>query len=292
MTLPDEKTAAERLRREQPLFGDSAAEIPALLAVARREAPARAADFAAISSYCMFIGYPRSGHSVVGSLLDAHEHMLVAHELNALRFVEAGCTRAELFWLLAENSRRFAAHGRQWGDYRYEVPGQWQGRYNTLEVIGDKKGGSSSMLLGRKPGLLAALRRLVPERLRVLHVTRNPYDNIATMARKDTRDLGKAIGLYFELCEVNRRVAAAAGAGNVMHMRSEDLIGDPAGALRSLAAFLGVAAPADWLAACARTVAPSPHRSRDATAWPAPARARIEAGIAEFGFLHGYRFEA
>lgn len=292
MSLPDEKTAEARLRREQPLFGDSAAEIGALLPVARREAPALAADFAGITDYCMFIGYPRSGHSVVGSLLDAHQHMVIAHELNALKFVEAGCTRAELFWLLAENARRFAQHGRQWGDYRYEVPGQWQGRYQGLKVIGDKKGGSSSMLLGRKPELLDALRRLVPERLRMLHVTRNPYDNIATMARKDTRDLGKAIQLYFELCEVNRRVAAAAGEGNVARLRSEDLIGDPAGALRSLAAFLGVAAPEDWLAACAATVAPSPHRSRDALSWPAPALARVEAGIARYDFLHGYRFEA
>lgn len=292
MSLPDEATAAGRLRREQPLFGDSAEEIRALLPVARREAPARAADFAALTGYCMFIGYPRSGHSVVGSLLDAHEHVIIAHELNALKFVEAGCTRAELFWLLAENSRRFARHGRQWGDYRYEVPGQWQGRYGALKVIGDKKGGSSSMLLGRKPGLLDALRRVVPERLRVLHVTRNPYDNIATMARKDTRDLKRAIRLYFELCEVNRRVAAAAGAENILHLGSEELIGDPAAALRRLAAFLGVAAPGDWLAACAKTVAPSAHRSRDQIKWPAPARATIEAGIAQFEFLGGYRFEA
>jgi hypothetical protein len=292
VTLPDQKTAAERLRREQPLFGDSAGEIAALLPVARREAPSRAADFAAVARYCMFIGYPRSGHSVVGSLLDAHPDMIVAHELNALKFIEAGCTRAELFWLLTENSRRFAEHGRQWGDYRYEVPGQWQGRWRALQVIGDKKGGSSSMLLGRKPGLLDALRRVVPEPLRVIHVTRNPYDNIATMARKDTRDLGKAIRLYFELCETNRRIAAAAGAASVIHLRSEELIGDPAAALRRLATFLGVEAPADWLAACAKTVAPAPHRSRDAHPWPAPARARIEAGIAEHEFLGGYRFDA
>lgn len=291
MTLPDAQTAAARLRREQPLFGDSAEDIGALLPLARREAPARAADFAALESYCMFIGYPRSGHSVVGSLLDAHQHVIIAHELNALKFVEAGCTRAELYWLLAENSRRFAEHGRQWGDYRYEVPGQWQGRYSTLKVIGDKKGGSSSMLLGQKPALLDALKRVVPERLRLLHVTRNPFDNIATMARKDTRDLGSAIRLYFGLCEVNRRVAAAAGAGNVVHLRSEDLIGDPAAALRRLAAFLDIEADAGWLAACAKTVAPSPHRSRDAAAWPAPARARVEAGIAEYEFLAGYRFE-
>jgi hypothetical protein len=290
VALPDEATAAERLRREQPLFGDRPEDIAEVLPVARSEAPARASDFAAIERYCMFIGYPRSGHSVVGSLLDAHPDMVVAHELNALRFVEAGCTRAELYWLLAENARRFAGHGRQWGSYRYEVPGQWQGRWRTLKVIGDKKGGSSSMLLAKKPALLEALKRLVRVPMRVLHVSRNPYDNIATMARKDTRDLGKAIQLYFDLCEVNRRIAAAL-PGEVIHLRSEALIGDSTGTLKRLAAFLGVEAPADWLAACAKTVAPSPNRSRDQTQWPAPARERVEAGIARFDFLAGYRFD-
>ena len=294
MALPDEATAVERLRREQPLFGDAPADVAALLPVARSEAGTHAADFAAIERYCMFIGYPRSGHSVVGSLLDAHPDMVIAHELNALRFMEGGCTRGELYWLLIENARRFAAHGRQWGSYRYEVPGQWQGRWRKLRVIGDKKGGSSSMLLSRQPALLEQLRRLVAVPLRVLHVARNPYDNIATIARKDTRDLGRAIQLYFDLCEVNRRISAAlpAAGGEVIHLRSEELIGDPLGTLKRLAGFLGVSAPEDWLAACAKTVAPSPHRSRDQLQWPAPARERVEAGIARFDFLAGYRFDA
>jgi hypothetical protein len=238
----------------------------------------------------MFIGYPRSGHSVVGGLLDAHENVIIAHELNALKFVEAGCTREELYWLLLENSRRCAQHGRQWGEYRYEVPGQWQGRFSELKVIGDKKGGASSTLLGRKPELLDTLRRVVSARLRVIHVTRNPYDNIATMARKNTHDLKGAIRLYFELCEVNRRMGNSAGGDNVLYLRSEDVIADPARELKRVCAFLGVSAPETYLAACARTVAPSAHRTREQTKWPAPARARIEAGIAQFKFLRGYGF--
>ena len=38
----------------------------------------------------MFIGYPRSGHSLIGSLLDVHPNAIVAHELDALKFVGAG----------------------------------------------------------------------------------------------------------------------------------------------------------------------------------------------------------
>ena len=47
--------------------------------------------FETIQLYCMFVGYPRSGHSLVGTLLDAHPDIVIAHELDALRHIRAGC---------------------------------------------------------------------------------------------------------------------------------------------------------------------------------------------------------
>ena len=38
-----------------------------------------------IKMFVMFIGYPRSGHSIVGSLMDAHPHMVIANEFMLLR---------------------------------------------------------------------------------------------------------------------------------------------------------------------------------------------------------------
>ena len=38
-----------------------------------------------IKTFVMFIGYPRSGHSIVGSLMDAHPHMVIANEFLLLR---------------------------------------------------------------------------------------------------------------------------------------------------------------------------------------------------------------
>ena len=50
-------------------------------------------DFAGIGSFLMFVGHPRSGHSLVGALIDAHPNAVVAHELDALKYVEAGFGR-------------------------------------------------------------------------------------------------------------------------------------------------------------------------------------------------------
>ena len=38
-----------------------------------------------IEKFILFIGYPRSGHSIVGSLMDAHPHMVIANEFLLLR---------------------------------------------------------------------------------------------------------------------------------------------------------------------------------------------------------------
>lgn len=46
--------------------------------------------FGDLETYCMFIGYPRSGHSLIGFLLDAHPSMIIAHELHVLKHINAG----------------------------------------------------------------------------------------------------------------------------------------------------------------------------------------------------------
>ena len=54
---------------------------------------AREAPFKTVEKYCMFIGYPRSGHSLIGALLDAHPNIIIAHELNDLRYFARGFSK-------------------------------------------------------------------------------------------------------------------------------------------------------------------------------------------------------
>ncbi len=55
--------------------------------------------------------------------------------------------------------------GWTWAGYTYEVPGQFQGRYRRLRVLGDKRGNSTAMELSRWPELLdrVAARRAGPD---------------------------------------------------------------------------------------------------------------------------------
>jgi hypothetical protein len=122
-------------------------------------------SFRDLETFCLFIGYPRSGHTLIGSLLDAHPNAVIADELDVLRFIQAGFSKNQIHYLLLRNSRKAAAGGRERTGYHYHVPGQWQGRYEKLRVIGDKMGGATALRLKFTPALMTSLAKIL--RLRV-----------------------------------------------------------------------------------------------------------------------------
>ena len=256
--------------------------------------------FESVETYCMFVGYPKSGHSLFGSLLDAHPDAIIAHEQDALRYLGAGFGRAQLFHLLLENSRRYAGAGRNWNVYSYTVPGQWQGRFRKLRVIGDKKGALSTLRLDRDPGLQARIRKTAGVPVKYVHVVRNPYDNISTMLRDGVfgwrtngrgHDLARSIEDYFSLCEAMRRFEERTDPGDVFEIRHEEIVEDPERALRGLCDFLGLDTPEDYLRDCAGTVFRAPSRSRNKVEWSAEEVELVRRRAEEFRFLRGYSYE-
>jgi len=109
----------------------------------------------------MFVGYPRSGHSLIGSLLAAHPDMVIAHELDALRLPRLGFRRNQLYALILASDRSFTTAGRRRTGSDYTAPTRWRGTSRRLDVIGDKKGGQSTRRLHDRPELLDRLRRTV-----------------------------------------------------------------------------------------------------------------------------------
>jgi hypothetical protein len=249
--------------------------------------------FAGVETYCMFLGYPRSGHSLVGSLLDAHPDVIIAHELDVLKFVRAGFTRNQIFYLLLENSRLRAARGREYSGYSYEVPGQWQGRFRTLRVIGDKKGGRSSTRLRSEPALLESLGKTVGTKIKFIHVIRNPYDCITTMTTRNQRGLSleNRIENYFS------RVATVAAAktridpGDILDMRHEALIEEPKQWLERLCRLLGVEPLPDYLEDCAKIVFKAPKKSRLNLPWSEQNIKKVAEMMQPYPFLAGYSYD-
>lgn len=253
--------------------------------------------------YCMFIGYPRSGHSLVGGLLDAHRHAVVAHEAGALRYLTARVGRHRLFRILIDNARAKATRGarakavklRPSIRYSYHVSGQWQGTHEEIRVIGDKHGEGATLRLGARPWLLERLRATVGVPVRLIHVVRNPYDNIATMARRAARrgepDLAGAARRYFGLCETVDRLRSSLDAGELWELRHEDFVSEPGARLRELCEWLELEPSRDYLETCARIVYETPQRSRGLVEWSPDTRGEVERRIAHHPHLAGYGFD-
>ena len=247
--------------------------------------------FRDIRTYCMFVGYPRTGHSLIGSLLDAHPNIVIAHELDALRLINRGFSRRQIFNLLLENSRKIAASGRNHSGYSYQVPNQWQGKFEQLQVLGDKKGATSAMRFYREPQLLASVRQEIGDPLKFVHVIRNPYDVLATMTRRSPRrTLATHIDVFFRLCSSIESLKTRVEPKEIFDVRLESFIDDPKPHLKKLCSFLGVKAAAAYLDDCASIVFKSPKRSRFDIEWDQESIAKVGERMAAFSFLSGYSY--
>lgn len=240
-------------------------------------------DFARVERFCLFIGYPRSGHSIVGTMLEAHPDAVIAHELDAPPLILGGIGRDRLYARIVARARWFHLRGSR-TNYDYRVPGQWQGRFRTLRVIGDKRGGAVTRALGEHPDLLERTRALAGVPLRLIHVVRDPLDNVAAIARWHAMTLADAADYYFLHCETLERRGALWSDDELITVRHEDFVRDPEGTLRALCAFLDLAPEPGWLASCRSVVFPEPTRSGRRTEWPD----RLAASIAERARRHAH----
>ena len=264
---------------------------PALWARSLYRGYRRRRDFEHIQTWCMFIGYPRSGHTIVGALLDAHPDIVLATGTGVADLFSSIYTPRQVYSILVDRAHYLAVSDADRGGYHYDVPNQWQGRYRTLSVIGEKMGKDGLEIAGNDR-LWQRLQGLAGGNLRFLHVLRNPYDTISSMRQRRNLTLERKRDIYFEKTEQAVRAIATVGAENVLNLRHEHFVADPSGELARTCAFLGIDAPPDYLADCASIVRRTPNRSRFAAPWTPELIADVAARIKAFPFLDGYEFGA
>jgi len=142
-------------------------------------------------TFVLFFGYPRSGHSMVASLLDAHPEAAIANEFDAVKAYLNGETREDLFQKLVAISTAYKIVGRCQAGYHFIVPGvaaQPFANGRQLRVIGDKMAGVTSR---KQLGLadLEALQKYVGLTVSLIHVVRNPFDMVASRFAAGTQEL-------------------------------------------------------------------------------------------------------
>ena len=155
-----------------------------------------------VEKFVFFIGYPRSGHSIIGSMMDAHPDMVIAHEFMLFKKwqgQQALKSKANLLNALYRRSLLDATEGwrtmnKDSKGYTLQMEQSWQGRFRKLKVIGDKSGGMVGRLYTKNPEDVQRSYREIADTVKipvqVLHVVR---DMIATQLLYKVSSKGRQI---------------------------------------------------------------------------------------------------
>ena len=163
-------------------------------------------------------------------------------------------------------------------------------------MIGDKHGEGFLLSVQARPWLADAVINTMSQaghELCFVHVVRNPYDAIASVATsaKRGRSLDQAIDYFEGLYKVLQPLRQRLGPEQLCEIRFEEFRADPRARLARACAFLGCEASDGYLDACASIMLDELEDHRGRIQWSAESRDRVAAMIDRYPFLTGYRFE-
>lgn len=279
-----------------------------------------------MEKFLFFVGYGRSGHSIVASILDAHPNIIIAHEYYLFDRLAHPAqawhirTKRKLFNQLYWSSYQSVVNGWRANvntskGYNLNLKGAWQGQFDKLRIIGDKTAGSTAMIYYHAPLIfkraLARLDKITGIPHLALHVVRNPFDMIATVALyqasedpENTKVNASVQHKFHDFTYINMATDIVLTKAlavsqmvvdcnlHLLEVHLEDLISDPDTVIRRLCHFLGVDCDSAFLDMCRGKLFRSPSRSRDVVVWPRLVRERIQEAIEDFSFFKRYSFES
>jgi len=284
--------------------------------------PLTPSDASALEKFLFFIGYGRSGHSLVAGMMDAHPDVIVAHELYLFDKLAKKdfADKMDLYNRLYFSSYIAASSGWRANKntskgYNLHLKESWQGQFRKLRVIGDKTAGATAMMYHNSPpkfmGIIRNLTATTGVPLRVVHVVRNPYDMIATVAlyhassrllrldikynatrehpldnlsvveQATTNIMAKALAV--------RSIADLEGM-EVLELHLENLVYNVSKEVGRICDFLEVSCSKEYVEACQQKVFSRPSESRHLVAWPEAVKTRVARMIKRISFFRRYSF--
>ena len=256
--------------------------------------------YRSLRNFLIFAGYPRSGHTLVAAMLDAHPNIVVSIEWGALSHLRMGYRKYGMLYAIERHSRLFTEKlANRWTGYSYRVDRQWQGKHAEIHTMGDKLAGQTSKILKDHPELLGELTRIMGLELKIIHVIRNPYDTISAMAYRSAErrggkvssaDLAEFSQAYFERVELVSTLRHRSGY-DILDLYHEDLIMEPEKVLAQMLDFLEAGYEEDYLKNCSEIVYDSPHRRRSELSWPGGLKIEIQNRMGRYDFLSRYDFD-
>ena len=281
--------------------------------------PVTQKDVDGVQKFVLFVGYGRSGHSIIGSMMDAHPDMIIANQYLLFEKWRTQAAKlmnkAYLFNALYNKSFADVTKGLRRAEanrkgYTLHMNNSWQGQFNHLKVIGDKSGEMTSRLYKQSPVKLQKYYRELVDTVRMpvhtIHVIRNPYDIVATKAlyiASSTRHklpasetnkfdnpevlMAAAKGL-FKVAESTKDFIVSCNL-SVLEVYSEDLIEDPKSTMKKICNFLDLECWDEYLQQCYDKTYKSPSKTRNVVKWTSEILDYINGKLMRYPNFHRYK---
>ena len=278
-----------------------------------------------VKYFVYFVGRAHSGHSIVGSMLDSHPHMIVAHEAKIIfqmiddpaRYSSKAAIFNELWWNSYNVSH--CAYGLRSGSsrdiknkgYTLQINGLHQGTYlSYIDVIGDKNGGHTAVLLNHEPlewdRVMNKLKSLINIPFKVIYVIRNPFDNIASAQlynsksfrmssiRKSNvtidikhRSLLHKIDSHFTAHQAIMDTKQKYNL-DLLEVHGKDLVEHPNVTITKLCDFLNISCSDSYIQGCSDTLFKTESKTRYKVKWTPDLISKVKNYISKYDNLKRY----
>ncbi len=259
--------------------------------------------FAHVKNFCLFVGYGRSGHTLIGALLDAHPNIIIGIEWDPLNRIRLGYkSKNQIYYSILKNSRCFSLiHKNVWSGYSYRVSNSMQGKYKNITVIGDKSGGLNTSHLHTDYNLLEKISNIIQISPKLIHTIRNPFDIITTTTIRTferdypnktpkTSDLLIFIQKFLKSARIIQKLKED-NKYEMFDLYHEEFIHSPKEILINLIEFLGEHADQQYLERCCSIVNKKPHHSRKKMKWDNNLILYVENELKKISYLQHYTFD-
>jgi len=234
-----------------------------------------------------FMGYPRSGHTLVAAILNANPNVMCSNQLN----VYGDLNKFNLKYV-----KNYSKLENTWKDTTQikHVPKQ------EITVVGDKTGHRTVVELEKHPQRLGVFKSMIGVPIKWIHVVRNPFDNLATWGKLNFMNkrknhpeitqhqmLDEVIQKYRVLNETIRKIRQSEDVLTVNH---EYVITRMHNTLEEIANFLEISFDPVWRDNVRETVWGKPRVTRTQVSWTRPQKLAVDKIIESCDWLEGYEY--
>lgn len=236
--------------------------------------------------FLSFMGYPRSGHTLIAAILNANPNVICSNQLNIF-----DSNNIDLDYI-----KSYSMNTGTWKKSTQiaHVPKE------EIKVIGDKTGHRTLVVLKNEPRKLGIVKSQVNVPIKWIHVVRNPYDNLATWAllnyqnkmKKGNKITQKATldDVIQKYRELNQTIDKLKKSEDVLTVNHEYIITRMHNTLEEMANFLEISFDPIWRDNVRNAVWKKPRITRNKIKWTPQQKASVDNIIQQYSWLDGYVF--